>query len=257
MAEFASNGKANAALTTGIIGTAGVGAALLNGGLNGLFGGWRNGNCGCNEDHVVDRYEAGQAARIAQLETEVKLRDANTYTDQKMLEMYKYFDSRTRALEASDAAQAVTNQRIETVDYIRHTAQVRTDCRINSAYYKQADKNAYPKRDDIARHTAEAYADYLHDRRNIYNHRHDAEYRRRSSQPRHGVGRVLFHRSAVTVRFTVRLICLVAVLQRHAGPYLPRFRCRCSMGIVSRRQGLLCRTCCISCSNPITLSSAQ
>lgn len=112
MAEFASNGKANAALTTGIIGTAGVGAALLNGGLNGLFGGWRNGNCGCNEDHVVDRYEAGQAARIAQLETEVKLRDANTYTDQKMLEMYKYFDSRTRALEASDAAQAVTNQRM-------------------------------------------------------------------------------------------------------------------------------------------------
>ena len=110
MAEFASNGKANAALTTGIIGTAGVGLGLLNGGLNGLFGGYRNG--GCNEDHVVDRYEAGQAARIAQLETEVKLMDANTYTDQKMLEMYKYFDGRTRALEASDAAQAVTNQRV-------------------------------------------------------------------------------------------------------------------------------------------------
>ena len=113
MAEFASNGKANAALTTGIIGTAGVGAALLNGGLNGLFGGgWRNGNCGCNEDHVVDRYEAGQAARIAQLETEVKLRDANTYTDQKMLEMYKYFDGKIGTLENADAAQAVTNQRV-------------------------------------------------------------------------------------------------------------------------------------------------
>lgn len=112
MAEFASNGKANAALTTGIIGTAGVGAALLNGGLNGLFGGWRNGNCGCNEDHVVDRYEAGQAARIAQLETEVKLRDANTYTDQKMLDMYKYFDGKVRGLEMADAAQQVTNQRI-------------------------------------------------------------------------------------------------------------------------------------------------
>lgn len=112
MAEFASNGKANAALTTGIIGTAGVGAALLNGGLNGLFGGWRNGNCGCNEDHVVDRYEAGQAARIAELETEVKLRDANTYTDQKMLEMYKYFDGKIGTLESADAAQQVTNQRI-------------------------------------------------------------------------------------------------------------------------------------------------
>ena len=112
MAEFATNGKANAALTTGIIGTAGVGAALLNGGLNGLFGGWRNGSCGCNEDHVVDRYEAGQAARIAQLETEVKLRDANTYTDQKMLEMYKYFDGKVRGLEMADAAQQVTNQRV-------------------------------------------------------------------------------------------------------------------------------------------------
>lgn len=113
MAEFASNGKANAALTTGIIGTAGVGAALLNGGLNGLFGGgWRNGNCGCNEDHPVDRYEAAQAAKIAELETEVKLRDANTYTDQKMLEMYKYFDGKVRGLEMADAAQQVTNQRV-------------------------------------------------------------------------------------------------------------------------------------------------
>lgn len=113
MAEFASNGKANAALTTGIIGASGVGAALLNGGLNGLFGGgWRNGSCGCNEDHVVDRYEAQQQARIAELETEVKLRDANTYTDQKLLEVYKYFDGKIGTLESADAAQAVTNQRI-------------------------------------------------------------------------------------------------------------------------------------------------
>jgi hypothetical protein len=112
MAEFASNGKANAALTTGIIGTAGVGLGLLNGGLNGLFGGWRNGAYGCNEDHVVDRYEAGQAARIAELETEVKLRDANAYTDQKMLDMYKYFDGKVRGLEMADAAQQVTNQRV-------------------------------------------------------------------------------------------------------------------------------------------------
>lgn len=110
MAEFASNGKANAALTTGIIGTAGVGAALLNGGLSALFGGCRNG--GCNEDHPVDRYEAQQQARIAELETEVKLRDANAYTDQKMLEMYKYFDGKVRGLEMADAAQQVTNQRV-------------------------------------------------------------------------------------------------------------------------------------------------
>lgn len=110
MAEFASNGKANAALTTGIIGTAGLGAALLNGGIGNLFGGYRNG--GCNEDHTVDRYEAQQQARIAELETEVKLRDANTYTDQKMLDMYKYFDGKVRGLEMADAAQQITNQRM-------------------------------------------------------------------------------------------------------------------------------------------------
>ena len=138
MAEFASNAKGNAALATGIIGTAGVGLGLLNGGLGNIFGnrgavgqstldaataaavsaavhGMANNcgrNCGCNEDHVVDRYEAGQAARIAELETEVKLRDANTYTDQKMLEMYKYFDGKVRGLEMADAAQQVTNQRV-------------------------------------------------------------------------------------------------------------------------------------------------
>ena len=43
---------------------------------------------GCSENHLVNRYEASQAARIAQLETEVKLRDANTYTDQKLLQVH-------------------------------------------------------------------------------------------------------------------------------------------------------------------------
>lgn len=139
MAEFASNAKGNAALTTGIIGTAGVGLGLLNGGLGNIFGGLGGCNaqrqtatdtaalmamsalagrasadsgCTCNEDHKVDRYEAAQAARIAELETEVKLRDANAYTDQKMLDMYKYFDGKVRGLEMADAAQAVTNQRV-------------------------------------------------------------------------------------------------------------------------------------------------
>ena len=41
--NYASNGKANAALTTGIIGTSGFGLSLLNamgnGGLGNLFGG--------------------------------------------------------------------------------------------------------------------------------------------------------------------------------------------------------------------------
>lgn len=136
--EFASNAKGNAALTTGIIGTAGVGLALLNGGLGNILGGLggnkhdagadamamaamiaaasgsgRSGGCGCgcNEDHLVNRYEAAQQARIAQLETEVKLRDANTYTDQKLLEVYKYFDGELKDVRGTLAAQAVMNQR--------------------------------------------------------------------------------------------------------------------------------------------------
>lgn len=89
----------------GIIGTALGGLAVAgNGLLGGLnMGGTRNvnvnGECGCSENHLVNRYEAAQAARIAELETEVKLREANTYTDQKSLEMYKYIDGRLRGIE--------------------------------------------------------------------------------------------------------------------------------------------------------------
>lgn len=63
----------------------------------------------CNEDHTVNRYEASQAARIAELETEVKLRDANTYTDGKMLELYQYVDGRMRGVEGQISQQAVYN----------------------------------------------------------------------------------------------------------------------------------------------------
>ena len=111
--NYASNGKANAALTTGIIGTSGFGLALLNG-LGGILGnGMSAAKPVCNEEHLVNRYEASQSARIAELETEVKLRDANIYTDQKMLELYKYFDGENKALRAdfceAKAQQGVVN----------------------------------------------------------------------------------------------------------------------------------------------------
>ena len=107
--NYASNGKANAALTTGIIGTSGFGLSLLNG-LTGLLGGGAPRPM-CSEDHFVNRYEAGQAARIAELETEVKLRDSNIYTDQKMLELYKYFDGENKQLRA-DFCEAKAQQGI-------------------------------------------------------------------------------------------------------------------------------------------------
>lgn len=121
--NYASNGKANAALTTGIIGTSGFGLALLNG-LGGVLGGLGGSKPTCSEDHVINRYEAAQAARIAELETEVKLRDSNIYTDQKMLELYKYFDGENKQMRAdfceAKAQQGVINANLTAgVDVLR------------------------------------------------------------------------------------------------------------------------------------------
>lgn len=105
MAEFASNGKGNAALTTGIIGTS-LGGLLALG--NGLLGGLGRTGC-CNEDHFVNRYEMQKDQEIARLETENSLLRSNTYADQKNLELYKYVDGRFREFEQAIAQQAVYN----------------------------------------------------------------------------------------------------------------------------------------------------
>lgn len=108
MAEFASRGVGNAALTTGIIGSAGW---LLNGGLGNILGGVMGGNGYCvpSESMPVNRYEAAQSARIAELETEVKLRDANIYTDQKLNDLRNYVDHKFGAVDATLCQQAVYN----------------------------------------------------------------------------------------------------------------------------------------------------
>lgn len=102
MAEFASKGVAGTALG---LGAGALGVELLRGGLGGLFGG----QAVCNENMPVNRYEAQQNARIAELETEVKLRDANTYTDQKLLEVYKHFDHKIEHINGKLCEQAVWN----------------------------------------------------------------------------------------------------------------------------------------------------
>ena len=106
MAEFASTGKANAALTTGIIGTS-LGGLLALG--SNLLGGNGMNNCGCSENTHVSRYELGQESRIARLESEIALRDANIYSDQKLVEVYKDLSARINGIEAGLNAQAVYN----------------------------------------------------------------------------------------------------------------------------------------------------
>jgi hypothetical protein len=108
--KYGSRGAANTGLGLGIAGTA---LGVLNGGLGNLLGGAWGNNCVCSDDHFVNRYEAGQSARIAELETEVKLRDSNIYTDSKILDVYKYFDGENKAIRAELANQAVKNAQIE------------------------------------------------------------------------------------------------------------------------------------------------
>lgn len=100
--EYTSIGKGNAALTTGIIGTAGVGLGLLNN----LLGG---GNCGCSENSMVNRYELGQESKIAALEADIKLRDANVYTMSEMGKLRDYVDGRFNCVEAQLCEQRVYN----------------------------------------------------------------------------------------------------------------------------------------------------
>ena len=105
--KYASKGVAGAGLGLGIAGTA---LGLLQGnGLNGILGGWGNGNCIPSESMPVTRYDAGKDARIAELETEVKLRDANIYTDQKLGALRDYVDGKFAVVNDKLCAQAVHN----------------------------------------------------------------------------------------------------------------------------------------------------
>ena len=102
--KYASKGVGGAGLGLGIAGTA---LGLLNGGnLGGILSG---GNGGCSEDHWVNRYEATQQARIAELETEVKLRDSNIYTDQKLGSLRDYMEGKFARVEHELCDQKVFN----------------------------------------------------------------------------------------------------------------------------------------------------
>ena len=102
--EFASKGVAGTGLGLGIAGTA-LGLLNNNGGLSGILGGTAR----CNEDHYVTRYEAAQYAEISSLKSQIALRDSNTYVDQKLLEVYRYFDKKLDGVNAAINAQAVYN----------------------------------------------------------------------------------------------------------------------------------------------------
>lgn len=106
MAEFASKGVAGSGLGLGIAGTA---LGLLNGGLGNVLNPNMNYMCNCHENMLINRYELGQESRISKLESDIALRDANIYNDQKTLELYKYFDGEIKRIDRTLCEQAVYN----------------------------------------------------------------------------------------------------------------------------------------------------
>lgn len=103
--EYASKGVAGTGLGLGIAGTA---LGVLGNGLGNLFN-MGNGNCVCNENTPVNRYELSQEQKIADLQSQVALRDANIYNDQKLLEVYKYFDGELKGVREELCNQRVYN----------------------------------------------------------------------------------------------------------------------------------------------------
>ena len=97
-----SSGVAKAGLATGVT-ALGVGALNMLGNGGGILGnlfGWNN--CGCGRGYgydAVSHYELAQESAIAAKDAEIALLKANTYQDQKMLELYKYVDGKFSAFE--------------------------------------------------------------------------------------------------------------------------------------------------------------
>lgn len=110
-----------------VAGSAGLASFLglnANNILGNLWNNCGNGNqrYGCSPmDMPVTRYEMGMEQALAAKDSEIALLKANTYNDQKTLELYKYVDSKLNEINAVLAGQAVKNQAfndsLQSLDY--------------------------------------------------------------------------------------------------------------------------------------------
>ena len=140
--SYASKGVAGAGLGLGIAGTA---LGLLgNGGIPGLLNGWGCTNAcsvgACSENMPVTRYELGQQSKIADLQSQIALRDANTYNDQKVLELYKYVDGQLRDVREALCAQSVHNQKTEDSFVLARQDIAAVESRLNGKIAMEAER---------------------------------------------------------------------------------------------------------------------
>lgn len=128
-----SNGQVNLNTVLGALGTAGFAGINLRNLVGGLFNqgtfngmgleaimsmlipmllsmGFQRSEPACSEDHCVNRYELELKQEIAAKDSKIALLEANTFTDGKMLEMYKYIDGELRGVREFICEQRVRNQ---------------------------------------------------------------------------------------------------------------------------------------------------
>lgn len=96
--EYASRGVGNAALTTGIIGTAGFGlnllGNLLGGGVSAPAAAAMAANGACSENTSVNRYELNQNRTIAEKDMEIAYWRGQDETNRKISDAYSKLESK-------------------------------------------------------------------------------------------------------------------------------------------------------------------
>lgn len=147
-----SQGQVNLNSVLGALGTAGFAGINLQNLLGGLLGGGNNAQtamllatlmqgqqCGCSDNQPVTRYELGMEKEIASKDSKIALLEANTYNDQKTLELYRYIDGKLNEINARLSAQDVRNQGVadafreisKDIDYKVNLEAERRECADN------------------------------------------------------------------------------------------------------------------------------
>lgn len=101
------NSKANAGLTTGIIGTAGVGLGLLGSMLLGNNSGIGvNSNSVCRQEYAS---EMNMMQELAAKDAEIQALKIDQKTDSKILDLYKYVENKFHEQDQKFADQGIWN----------------------------------------------------------------------------------------------------------------------------------------------------
>lgn len=131
--------------SAGIASFLGLNAGNVLGGLGWGNNGWGNRNMGAwgamPHEHFVTRYELGLEKEIAAKDSHIALLEANTYNDQKSLELYRYIDGKLQ--EQAVKNQAINDSILMVQNEIRLEAEKR--CCGDNSIVNYVNATFYPK----------------------------------------------------------------------------------------------------------------